>query len=335
MRFSRVPQPVLEALRRLRLEPVESITELRTGHNNRIFHIATRGGCFALKRYSTTDPRDRQGAEARALALFERVGIPATPRLAACDTASRCSLLTWLDGAPVESVTDADVDQFAQFQVALDRAIDGDAHHTIGEASEACLSGQRIVSHIRHRLERLAEVKPRLPQLAAFYDGALVPALDRFEREARAAYSGLGLDFDADIPNGRRTLIASDMGAHNALRAEDGTLFLLDFEYFGWDDPLTSIANFALHPGMRLTARQVEHFTARVLGHFGAAENGARLQALMPLYALRWCTIILGEFLPERWRHRRGANAELGTRDAARWVQLAKARSLLAPFGTV
>ena len=24
----------------------------------------------------------------------------------------------------------------------------------------------------------------------------------------------------------------------------------------------------------------------------------------MPLYGLRWCAIILGELLPERWQHR-------------------------------
>lgn len=334
MRCSRVPPPVLEAARRLCPEPVESIAELRGGHNNRIFRVATRNGRFALKAYATTDPRDRQGAEARALEFFERAGIAATPRLLAWDAAARCSLLTWLDGTAVEFVTDADVDQFARIQIAFDRATDGLARETIGEASEACLSGRRILTHIGRRLDRLAEVKRRLPQLAAFYDGALLPALDRLEREARAAYSALGLDFDEDIPDRRRTLIASDMGAHNALRAPDGTLYLLDFEYFGWDDPLTSVANFVLHPGMRLSERQAGSFTAAVLGHFGAAENGARLRALMPLYALRWCTIILGEFLPERWRHRRGSGAELASWDEARRAQLAKAEALLARFWT-
>jgi len=332
MRSSRVSQRLLEAARRLCPERIEAIAELRRGHNNRIFQLATRNRRFALKAYSTTDPRDRQGAEARALEFLERAGIPATPRLVAWDASARCSLLTWLDGTPVTSVTDADVDQFAQTQLALDRAADGYARATIGEASEACLSGRRILSHIGRRIDRLAEIKPRLPRLAAFCDGALLPALDRFEREARAAYADLGLDFDADIPEGRRTLIASDMGAHNALRAPDGTLYLLDFEYFGWDDPLTSVANFVLHPSMRLSERQARSFTTTVLGSSDAAESGARLSALMPLYALRWCTIILGEFLLERWRHRRGSGAEIGSWDETRRAQLDKAEALLARF---
>ena len=334
MSYSQVPEPVLEAVRGLCPAPIESISELRRGHNNRIFRVDTRNGRFALKQYSATDPRDRLGAEARALELFGRAGITATPRLVACDVAARCSLLTWLEGAPVESVTDADVGQFARFQVALDRAVDGQAREEIGEASESCLSGRRILTHIGRRLDRMAEVKRRLPRFAAFCDGAMLPALDCFEREARAAYSSLGLDFDEDIPGRRRTLIASDMGAHNALRARDGTLLLLDFEYFGWDDPLTSIANFVLHPSMRLTERQVESYTAAVLGHFSAGDSRARLEALMPLYALRWCTIILGEFLPERWRHRQGSNADLGSWDEARRVQLGKAQALLARFWT-
>jgi hypothetical protein len=45
----------------------------------------------------------------------------------------------------VEVVADADVGEFARFQIALDEAIDEPARAEIGEASEACLSGARIV----------------------------------------------------------------------------------------------------------------------------------------------------------------------------------------------
>ena len=72
-------------------------------------------------------------------------------------------------------------------------------------------------------------------------------------RRRRAhAYRRLGLDFAEEIAPECRTLIPSDLGAHNALRGADGSLYFLDFEYFGWDDPVTSIANFIMHPGMQL-----------------------------------------------------------------------------------
>ena len=127
-----------------------------------------------------------------------------------------------------------------------------------------------------------------------------------------------------------RTLIPSDMGAHNALRAADGRLHFLDFEYFGWDDPLTSIANFVMHPGMRLSDRQKALYQQVLLGHFGRHAETERLPALMPLYGLRWCAIILGELLPERWQHRLESNAALGTWDEVRREQIGKARALVS-----
>jgi len=57
-----------------------------------------------------------------------------------------------------------------------------------------------------------------------------------------------------------------------------------------------------------------------------------RLSVLLPLYALRWCAIILGELLPERWRHRLENNADLGEWDQARATQISKARLLISRF---
>ena len=232
----------------------------------------------------------------------------------------------------VDAVTDEDISEFARFQVTLDEAIDEPARAEIGEASEACLSGLRIVSHIERRFRRLAAVKEHFPEFPPYFDGVLMPSLERFEAAGRAAYTRLGFEFAQDIAPSFRTLIPSDMGAHNALRGPDGHLHFLDFEYFGWDDPLTSIANFVMHPGMQLSPGQREHFRKILLGHFQRHEESERLTALMPLYALRWCAIILGELVPERWRHRIESNPNFNDWDEVRRAQIAKARALIAGF---
>lgn len=332
MPSSRVPDEVEDIARALSPHPVRAVTELRSGNNSRVFRVATARGPFALKKYPARDDRDRLGAELAALAFFERRGIGRTPRTVAAAGEVRFALFTWMEGEAVGSMTDQDAIEFARFQVALDEAIDRQARADIGEASEACLSGLRIVSQIERRLRRLEAVKHDVAEFAAFYDGVLLPALDRFTGTARVRYDRLGLDFAQDIPEGARTLIPSDMGAHNALRGSDGRLIFLDFEYFGWDDPLTSIANFVLHPGMRLSGSQAEGFREALLGHFRGRGGEARLMALMPLYALRWCAIILGELLPERWRHRRESNADFHDWEAVRRGQIAKARALIGSF---
>ena len=319
-----------DVARALCAEPVRAVSEIRRGGNSRIFRVETRDARYALKKYPAADNRNRLEAEVNALRFMERKAIGRTPRVVAVSPERRFALLTWIDGEPVDVVTEADVAEFAAFQIALDRGVDAEARSGIGEASEACLSGPRIMAHIRRRYARLEAVKHDVPEFARFFDEVLVPSLGRFEAGAREAYRRLGFDFADDIAPRFRTLIPSDMGAHNALRAADGRLNFLDFEYFGWDDPLTSIANFVMHPGMRLSERQKALFQQTLLGHFNRHAETERLPALMPLYGLRWCAIILGELLPERWQHRLDSNAASGTWDDVRREQIAKASALMA-----
>src|SRR5262249_52201854 len=159
-------------------------------------------------------------------------GISRTPRVVGVASDIRYGLFTWIDGVAVDVVTDDDIDEFALFQIALDEAIDERARAEIGEASEACLSGPRIVSHIARRYRRLETVKDDFPEFQPFFDDVLVPSLRRFEEAARAAYLLLGLEFARDVAPPFRTLIPSDLGAHNALRGADRHLYFLDFEYF-------------------------------------------------------------------------------------------------------
>jgi aminoglycoside phosphotransferase (APT) family kinase protein len=325
-----LPDDIQDVARSLCDGPVRTVSELRRGANSRIFRVETADGVFALKKYPSTDDRNRLQAEVNALRFFERKGIGRTPRVVAVAPAQRFALLSWIEGEALASVSDADVAEFAAFQIALDEGIDQAARDEIGEASEACLSGPRILAQIERRYARLAAVKHDVPEFAAFFDDVLVPSLRRYAEAATGTYRRLGLDLGCDIGAEYRTLIPSDMGAHNALRGPDGKLNFLDFEYFGWDDPLTSIANFIMHPGMALTDDQQALYRRAMLGHFRRHAESERLAALLPLYGLRWCAIILGELLPERWQHRVANNAASGTWDEVRREQIAKARALVA-----
>jgi hypothetical protein len=251
--------------------------------------------------------------------------------LIAADNGTRVSLLSWIQGTPVAEVSDADVTQFARFQIDLDRAIDAQARRDIGPAAEPCISGTRILAHIHARSGPLAAFGESVPEVRMFLKSRFLPALTTAQERARRIYGELGLDFTADRPPDTQTLIASDFGAHNALRTVDGVLTFLDFEYFGWDDPLTSIGNFVLHPGMTLTQAQCALYRDTILAHFGTAHE-KRLSALLPLFALRWCAIVLSDLLPERRAHRNRATAPAGGWNNMLARQLALADCLVSQF---
>ena len=64
------------------------------------------------------------------------------------------------------------------------------------------------------------------------------------------------------------------------------------------------------------------------LAHFGPA-HAERLAALLPLFALRWCAIVLSDLLPERRAHRIAANSHNDDIAVIAAAQLAKAEQLL------
>jgi hypothetical protein len=106
-------------------------------------------------------------------------------------------------------------------------------------------------------------------------------------------------------------------------------LAFVDFEYFGWDDPAKTVVDFVLHPGMSLAEELKQRFTKGFLAAFAdVARLADRARIVYPLYGLKWCLILLNDFLPERMT----ACAISGVPDhqvrAARTLQLDKADAM-------
>ena len=154
-----------------------------------------------------------------------------------------------------------------------------------------------------------------------------------FDEERRAAESKKEACWGGgELPQQCQILSPSDMGFHNAVRDSQGTWRFFDFEYFGWDDPAKLVSDFILHPGpgMQLTAPLQELFLSAVLPLFGEDPLfRKRLACVYPLYGLKWCCILLNEFLPDSLARREFAAA--GERQAVsrQREQLDKARRMI------
>jgi hypothetical protein len=293
------------------------------GRNSRIFRVRAGGVAYALKRYpGSDDRRDRLGTEAGALTLMRNIAC--VPRLHAVDRTRRCVLLSWIDGVPVDAVTGADIDAGVAFLAAVHalRADPAAAEQPL--ASEACLSGAEIARQVEARRARLRAAGDAA--LIDFIESDFTPAFGKSLAPARAA---LSLDFAADIPHEWRSLVPSDFGYHNALRRPDGSLAFVDFEYFGWDDPVKLTADILLHPGRPLGAAHRRRFRAAAEQLYDDPHFVPRLAAYLPLFGLRWVLILLNEFVPEIWARRVAAGVTERWEDA-KARQLSKARAFLA-----
>lgn len=318
-----------DAARRLGSD-VHGVESVEGGGNNRLYRMQLANGrTVALKTYlqQASDPRDRHGAEVAGLRFLGDAGVDAVPAALADDAEAGWAAFSWVDGEAPQDHGARDIVQALDFMASLKRLRANDEADALAPASEACLAADDLIEQISLRIARLSAVP----------DHALVRLLDNGVRDAfwsgldRASrrFTAAGLDVHRPIEPRFETLSPSDFGFHNALRGRDGRLTFVDFEYFGRDDPVKLVSDFLLHPGMDLSEAQSRQYLRGALALYGADPDFVlRLEALFPLYAVRWSLILLNAFLPER----RARQVYAGDGDALDRVlgrQLDKAESML------
>ena len=304
---------------RLAGSPV-ALERVHGGGNNRIYRARAGAATYALKRYpdDPVDARERWSREWSALRFLWERGERRTPRPHALDEAAGVALYEWIEGERPGAERSADLDALVAFARALHDARTHAAAAALPLAKEAVLSHAELFRQLSARLVRLERPAAGHPGLAA-----LVADLRRFVASVEAPAG------DRDLDPERRTLSPSDFGLHNALRTASGLRFL-DFEYFGWDDPVKLVADLLWHPGMALNAAErAKIFTSLADSYSVDSGFRARFERAAPLFGARWATIVLGEFLPEVMARRIAAGAVTDP-VAAGERQLEKAAALLA-----
>ncbi len=329
-----------------------TVQRVQGGGNNRVYRVQTVGAADrALKLYAPpgTNREDALGRLQREYGglAFLAPHLPGrVPAAIAVDWDNLAAIYDWVEGsrpaltAPEErrpqdirAVTAfiADLKHLSLKHLSL-RHLSNPAQQAESTfdktAREACLSAQELLRQVHSRIENLSAItgEPALQQMLA---EEMRPIFDLAAERLESWYAAAGLAPDQDLDAGRRILSPSDFGFHNALRRPDGGLTFIDFEYFGWDDPVKLLADVLWHPAMRLSEDERGHFLTTCLTALEPEDPDlpGRLQAQFPLYGLRWAAILLNEFFPERWQRRVFAGAADPSPDA--W-QAAKQRQLAA-----
>lgn len=314
--------------------PVTAAEPINKGANNRVYRLTTSSGDYIMKFYfqHPSDTRDRLGTEFKSLSFLWANGIRQIPQPLQAWQPQACALYSSVDGhASAGQKTDADVEQAVGFLKALKRLASSAGSADLKPASEAFFSIKAIVDSLRSRLDRLNsdDGTAEYAALRRYLAEDFLPLLAAVERWMRGYSGERGLAWDQELPQGRRTLSPCDFGFHNALRTRAGTMVFLDFEYFGWDDPVKMVADFLWHPGMTLTEAQKEGFIRNMQEVFGEDPGyRPRLETLSPLFGLKWCLIMLNEFVAVDMQRRGFAGMVDQDKAAARRRQLAKAKAL-------
>lgn len=301
--------------------PVLGISAARSGANSHVFRVETAKRDFALKRYParSSDLRSRALIEWDALTFLCANGLTAVPCPVARDPEGQYLLMDWIDGTPVTTRNNGEIDGAARFIAEVFRLSALPKAKSFPLASEACLSAYEIGRQIDQRVGALTSVA----EIQSFISEAISPVLEACRNKLAVEMSE-----DRSLDVNLRRLIPADFGFHNALRRPEGSLCYIDFDYFGWDDPVKLTADFILHPGMSLSDAERRRFVAHVAKALpDDPDFEARLRRHLDLYAVRWALILLNPFRADR-------QSELPTERAARIALSAdrrdKAKRLLA-----
>lgn len=277
------------------LEVIKS--ELQIGRGNSVIYKLTNRFLknYLLKIYPDfqKDNRPRLFTEYLATQELTLRGYP-VPQFIDTQENLGWSIFEWIDGSPFEVVDRFFLNDALFFIQCI--AKDSKETHAFTQfhaASEACLSGSDIEKQIQNKLNNLIAINH--PELSRFLLCNFIPALCN---ALDLAKRNMLLNFYETLPRSLQIASPSDFGSHNALRSNDGRIIFIDFEYFGWDDPVKLISDFYWHPGMIISPKLRQEWITRSIFIFdNDCEFSIRLNSYLPLFGLRWCLIILNDFL--------------------------------------
>jgi hypothetical protein len=297
---------IADLLRNAGLGGLSVVWSVGGGGNNQTYAVKVGGQRYLAKVYYSNrrDRRDRLGAEYGLLSYAKGAGINSVPAPIACDREKNIGIYEFIEGVKLaeDEVKRCHVLEAARFVAQLNA--DRDKANGMGIASEACFSGKEHIGLVNQRVLRLkrfkapVEISGRVQRLV----NRIIAAWE--ERRACIGYENIPSLADRD-----RCISPSDFGFHNALLTNNGKLCFIDFEYAGWDDPAKMIGDFFCQPSVPIPIEYLEEFAAEAFCHFKSASALLeRARLLLPAIQIKWCCILLNEFLSDAAERRRFAN---------------------------
>jgi hypothetical protein len=288
------------------------LTSLPGGANNRVYRIDVESAALLLKAYfqHPGDPRDRLGAEFAFSRFAWEQGLRNLPRPLACDREHQLGLYEFVEGRLLarDEVGAGEVQQAADFFHQLNRFKSAPAAQSLARGSEACFTLDQHLACVQRRIGPLLHIDAptALGEMASsFVTEQLAPAWQRIGEHVRAQAAREALPLHDAIAPEDECLSPSDFGFHNALLTADGRLWFIDFEYAGWDDPAKMVCDFFCQPAVPVPGAYFDGFARAVAAELSNPQlHLRRMELLLPVYRIKWCCIMLNDFLPVGSRRR-------------------------------
>jgi thiamine kinase-like enzyme len=307
------------------------------GKNNRVYLAKQSNRIIGvLKQYyhQKEDLRDRLNSEWRFSEFLWNTDIRQIPEPVVSDPSNHIALYRFINGKKLipERITKAHIDQAIDFYFSINSFRLLENARSLPDASEACFSLGEHIRLIDRRILNLKNIKSRSEmdkKAREFIDRELMPVWETVRTATFTSAHDNGFSLNEAIPFTNRRLSPSDFGFHNALEDNNGRLFFMDFEYAGWDDPAKMVCDFFCQPAIPVPQQYFPTIIEKIVRELGEPDiQRQRIELLYPIYQIKWCCIVLNEFLP--WgRSRRLFMDTTSDSEKIKEGQLRKARDII------
>ena len=292
---------------------VEDLIELSSishGGNNRAWLLKTKQKKIFIKKYfiSEHDKRDRFGTEISFLIFAWEKGIREIPEPLAADRANLLGLFAFISGRRPEK---EEINRpFLEYALSFLRKLNLNKNSLRSQSlfcgSESCFNLAEHIESLGKKLNRLKSItdNDRLDGEAhKFIEDELNAKWLEVKSGIYREISEKGFDLNETIDPNDRIISPSDFGFHNTILTAEGELFFVDFEYAGWDDPVKLICDFFCQPELPVPIEYFDWFVEEISKITGRSSDDNdnlhwRAKLLFPLYKLKWCCIMLNDFVP-------------------------------------
>ena len=297
-----------QLLQQRSLGSLTAIEPLSGGRNNRTYRVTGDRGAWLVKHYfqDTSVGRDRCVSEWNWSSFCWQQGMTCIPEPLATDFLHKISLFEFIDGRPlhVEEITARHVTQAAEYVQEVNRHRDRPSAQILSDAAEACFSLQEHIDCVEKRVQRLIAlplVDGTDNDLQAWLASSLLPTWRSLADQLMTNHLN---ELPVRLSLSNRCLSPSDFGFHNALERNDGRLCFFDFEYAGWDDPAKLICDFFWQQQLPAPREAQEVLIDALANAESVSSLKQRVEILFPVYGIKWCCLVLNEFVSEDRRRR-------------------------------
>jgi len=283
-----------------------NISILKGGKNNRVYQLNYKGKSYTLKYYfyNTLDNRNRLFTEYSFISYAWNQGIRFLPKPYFKDNGKRIAIFDFIEGRKLkqDEITLSHILKCIDFIFLLNKNNTCQKAKEIAIASEAFFS---IIDHINcvdrriDRLKRIDENSAFYQSVKKFINSKLSSKWKEIRTNCLTDAADSDLNIEEQISQEDRIISPSDFGFHNALISSNNIIKFIDFEYAGWDDPAKLVCDFFCQPEIPIPKKFFSFFVEKCMSIISNPDSFLkRVKMIYPIYQIKWCCIMLNDFLP-------------------------------------